>query len=34
MGALVDQIYITIIGLMLVRMIMIKFKKDDYEKWK
>jgi len=32
MGALVDQIYITIIGLMLVRMIMIKFKKDDYEK--
>jgi hypothetical protein len=32
MGALVDQIYITIIGFMLVRMIMIKFKKDDYEK--
>ena len=32
MGTLVDQIYMTIIGLMLVRMIMIKFKKDDYEK--
>lgn len=32
MGSAVEQIYMTIIGLMLLRMIMIKFKKDDYEK--